>query len=107
MAVSSISFGDTVRVVSAPETERIGIGGKTGPVYGETTPTISGADVIGTLTRDFTLNVYFEDMQQSFWLAEHLVELIDHGEVTTMTVDGSDKVLVRRADGEWIEKDIH
>jgi hypothetical protein len=106
MLNSTIAFGDTVRIVSAPETERLGIAGKSGPVYGETTPTVSGVEVVGILTRDFALNVYLEELKESFWLPEHLVELVDHGEGTTFTVDGISKRWVRTAEGGWDETDV-
>ena len=94
-----LGFGDNVRIRAIPATEVLGIAGKVGQIYGETTPSITGLAVIGDLRRDYAINVYFAEFERSVWLAEELVEFVDHGPGTTMTI--GDKTLVRRADGEW------
>lgn len=35
---------------------------------------------------------------------EHVVELVDHNPVATMSLDGGDKEFVRNADGGWTER---
>ena len=57
---TNITFGDTVRLLSTPETEAVGVAGQVGKVYGETTPSASGVKVVGELVGDYALNVHFE-----------------------------------------------
>ena len=96
-----VSFGDNVRVVESKETGELGISGLTGQVYGETTPSVTGVEVVGELKTDAAVNVFFEELQRDFWLSPSLVELIDHAPGTKITV--GDKELVRTEDGEWEE----
>lgn len=103
MLPSAIAFGDNVRVRSIPETERLGLAGRTGSVFGETTPSTSGVAVIGNHARDFALNIYFDELQEGFWFAEEAVEFIDHNPGATITLDGVAKRWVRSASGEWDE----
>ncbi len=98
-----VSFGDNVRVVESKQTRELGISGLIGQVYGETTPSVTGVEVIGELTSDAAINVYFEDLQRDFWLSPDLVELVDHAPGTTISI--GDKELVRTEDGEWKESD--
>jgi len=95
------SFGDNVRVRSAPETVSRGIAGLTGQVYGFTTPSVSGVSVIGSTSEDFALNISIADRGSDFWLAADLLELIDHAPGTTISIDGAPTQSVRNADGSW------
>ena len=97
-----LSFGDNVRVRDAPATEAIGLAGRVGQIYGETRPSVTQPEVIGELLRDYAINVHFDDLGRDVWLAEQLLEFVDHGARTTMTI--GDSTLVRRADGEWEPK---
>ena len=65
----SPSFGDNVRIRSSVETESNGFAGLVGQVYGQTTPSVSGVEVIGELESDYAINVFFEDRHESFWFA--------------------------------------
>ena len=56
-----ITFGDNVKILSSPETDKIGLSGKTGQVYGETTPSSTSVTVIGELTDDYAINVSVDD----------------------------------------------
>jgi len=94
-----LEWFDNVRVRSTPATEAIGIAGRLGQIYGETTPSSTGIEVFGEHARDYAISVHFTDPDCDFWIAEELVEFVDHGAGTTMTI--GDKTLVRRADGEW------
>ena len=58
MADQSISFGDHVRVRSTPLTEERGLAGLDGNVHGETTPSVTGVEVIGELKSDYAINVF-------------------------------------------------
>jgi len=42
----SISFGDRVRVRATPATEAAGLLGLVGDVYGETTPSVTGVQIV-------------------------------------------------------------
>jgi hypothetical protein len=96
-------FGDNVCIVDTPLTRAQGFAGMHGVVYGFTTPSVSGVTVIGNVTQDAALNVHFESRNEAFWFAPELVQFVDHGAGQTVSVDGVDKISVRRADGGWDE----
>ena len=62
----AISFGDHVRVLASKETESLGLSGKSGQVYGETTPSSTGVKVIGNTEGDYAINVSFEGIDGEF-----------------------------------------
>jgi hypothetical protein len=95
-----ISFGDNVRIASTSETIARGFAGQTGSVYGMTTPSATGVEVIGRLTEDYAINVHFDDRGESHWFTPDLVEFIDHGAGTELSI--GDSHYVRSTDGEWI-----
>ena len=97
----TLSFGDNVRIRSTPLTEKLGLAGQTGSVYGETTPSVTGVEVIGEVTDDYAVNVMIEARAQQLWFACELVEFIDHGAGTEVRI--GDRHLVRDASGEWSE----
>jgi hypothetical protein len=98
-----ITFGDNVRVRSAPETEAIGVGNLVGQVYGVTTPSVTGVAVIGHSRTDCALNVHFESRPHTLWFAPELLEFIDHAPGTEVRLNGVPKKWVRQASGEWSE----
>ena len=98
------TFGNKVKIKSSPETETRGLAGKTGEIYGHTTPTVTGVDVIGQTNKDFALNVYFEDIKESFWFDENLIEQIDNGIRTVIKLDGVNKKWTKDTNGDWIEE---
>ena len=100
----TITFGDNVRILTSEETMTLGLAGKEGQVFGETTPSVTGIESIGEPTNDYALNVYFEETDEAYWFAPHLLEFKDHGEGTEMTV-GNHRA-VRRADGSWEEFEV-
>jgi hypothetical protein len=100
----SPTFGDSVRIRPSPETESKGLAGLVGNVYGQTTPSVSGVEVIGELTADYAINVFFEDRHESFWFAPALVEFVDRAPGTEITLDGVPKKWVRMETGEWREE---
>ena len=100
----SLSFGDKVRIRSSPETEPNGVAGLVGQVYGQTTPSVTGVEVVGELESDYAINVFFEDRNESFWFAPSLVEFVDHGPGTEIARDGVPKKWVRTWNGEWREE---
>lgn len=95
----NISFGDNVRILSSPETDKIGLSGKTGNVYGETTPSITDVEVIGALKNDYALNVCVDDDGSTYWFSPDLLEFIDHAPGTTHEVAGIKSI--RNEDGTW------
>ena len=100
----SVSFGDNVRICPTPETEAKGVAGLHGVVYGETTPSSSGVEVVGIVDADYAVNVYFENLNESFWFSPALVEFVDHGAGQEVTLKGVPKKWVRAASGEWLEQ---
>ena len=101
---SDLSFGDNVRIRSTPETQSHAIAGLRGQIHGETTPSLTGIAVIGALQSDYAINVHFEDRKDSVWITSELVEFIDHGAGTEITLEGVPKKWIRESSGEWIEK---
>ena len=102
MTESAVSFGDRVRIVSDPATTAAGFAGRVGVVYGWTTPSVTGVDVVRASDDDFAYNVGLEEAGSDAWFASHLVELVDHSPGMEITI--GDKQLVRDASGEWKEQ---
>ena len=101
---SDICYGDNVRIRRTPETERLGIAETIGNVYGETTPSETGVEVIGELLSDYAHQVYFESLKKSYWFAPDMLEFVDHAPGTEVHVHGSAFKSVRQRDGTW--KDV-
>ena len=100
----SPTLGDNVRIRSSSETESRDLAGLTGQVYGQTTPSVTSVEVIGELTSDYAINVFFADRNESFWFEPTLVEFIDHGPGTEVTIKGVAKKWIRTEAGEWLEE---
>ena len=98
-----IAFGDTVRIVSTAETLEMGLAGCIGQVYGLTTPSVTGIEMIGHSQQDHAINVYFDDRSEGFWFAPELVEFVDHAPGTTIKI--GDKTSIRQADGQWLDSE--
>jgi hypothetical protein len=99
----TISFGDNVRVRATPETNSLGLAGLAGQVFGETTPSATGVEVIGNVTSDYAVNVRFEGRDGEYWFAPQLLEFVDHAPGTAIRLEGVPKSWVRNQTGEWIE----
>jgi hypothetical protein len=99
-----ISFGDNVRVLKTPVTEKLGLAGLVGQVYGETRPSFSGVEVVGEVSDDYAINVQLQGRSDTLWFAPDLLELIDHAPGTEIVI--GKKRLVRSESGEWEEKDL-
>lgn len=99
-------FGDLVRIVSTPETERAGIAGRVGRVRGETQPSASGVAVIGRVgvADDFALQVQLDGRSESHWVTLDLVEFIDPRSAAPSPA--SEKPRARPKTEEWQEKDL-
>ena len=92
---------DLVRIKSSPETDRLGLSGKLGHIRGFTTPSVTNPTVIGDLREDYALSVYFEDNEQQLWLADQLLEYLDHDPGLEATIGG--RRLFYTPDGRWEE----
>jgi hypothetical protein len=99
----SIGFGDRVRVRATPAIEAAGLAGLVGDVYGETTPSVTGVQIVGDLKEDYAVNVHFEQREGEFWFNPDDLEFVDHAPGTTITLKGIDKKWVRTESGEWEE----
>jgi hypothetical protein len=99
------SFGNKVRIKDSPLTEKKGLAGKIGEVYGQTTPSVMEIEVIGTPKEDSAVNVYFDDLKTSYWFDADLLEMIDDGQGAAITLDGVNKKWTKGQNGQWIEED--
>jgi hypothetical protein len=104
---SNVSYGDNVRIHRTAETERLGIADMIGNVYGETTPSESKVRVIGRPEVDYALNVYFDTLDSSYWLAPQLLEFVNHAPGTEIHVHGSTFKSVRQPDGSWKDMSVN
>lgn len=98
-----ISFGDNVRVRSTDVSESVGLAGLVGQVYGETTPSKTGVEVIGQSTNDYAINVFFVERDESVWIVPELLEFVDHASGTEFQVEGASEKFLRDARGEWVK----
>jgi hypothetical protein len=97
-------FADRVRIRASEETERLGLAGREGQVFGWTTPSVTGVSVIGSTMEDYAVNVHFDDLDEGFWFSDDLIEMINHGEGTVISLEGQETECVRLEDGEWQER---
>ena len=98
---SPAQFGDRVKIRTVAETEKAGIAGRSGVVYGATTVSVTGVEVIGSTTEDVALNVTIDESEETVWIP-YLVEFTDHNAGATITLDGVAKRWTRDASGNWI-----
>jgi hypothetical protein len=99
------SFGSKVKIKDSPVTREKGLVGKLGDVYGQTTPSMVDFEIIGTPKDDIAINVYFDNLKTSFWFDADLLEIIDDGQGSVITLDGVDKKWTKGQNGQWIEED--
>jgi hypothetical protein len=97
-------FGDRVRIKESPETLSARVAGLEGDVYGFTTPSVTGVEVIGGAPDDYALNVSLPDRDAELWFRPDLVELLHHNPGTVMQV--GDVQAVRQPDGSWLETSV-
>jgi hypothetical protein len=101
MSRTTLSFGDNVRIRDTPLTQSLGLAGLTGTVLGETTPSVTGIEVIGEIKSDFAVSVLLDVRDESPWLSPELVEFLDHSPGITCSI--GDHSIVRSETGEWTE----
>ncbi|HEY0099884.1 MAG TPA: hypothetical protein VGB76_13130 [Pyrinomonadaceae bacterium] len=77
-----------------------------GNVQGETTPSVTGVEVIGELKDDYAVHVFFEERDEGFWFAPEILEFVDHAAGTELRLDGVAKKWVRSESGEWVESEV-
>jgi hypothetical protein len=102
MHPTQFSFGDNVQVCDVVITRDLALAGLKGEVFGVTTPSVTGVEVIGALTADVAINVHFPSLDKALWFVPELLEFLDHGAGTVITI-GTHK-LVRNSDGSWFEE---
>jgi hypothetical protein len=95
------SFGDNVRVRSTPETEALGVAGRIGQVWGQTTPSVTGVALVGRSDSDCAITVHFEGRADILWFAPELLEFVDHAPGTEIRIGGAS--FTRDAGGNWME----
>lgn len=101
---TDICYGDNVRILRTPQTERLGIAETIGNVYGETEPSETPAEVVGGNRSNHAFHVYFDSLQKSYWLVPALLEFVNHAPGTEVHVHGSPFKSVHQRDGSW--KDV-
>ena len=97
-------FADRVRIKRTEETQTLGLAEREGQVFGWTTPSVTGVSVIGTITDDYAVNVFFDELDEDLWFANDLVEQVDNGAGTVISLDGVDKEWIRLPNGDWKER---
>jgi len=102
MSQVALSFGDNVRVRDTPLTRARSLADLSGVVHGWTKPSVSHVEVLGELLSDHAIAVHFEGLGEALWFAPELLEFLDHGVGTFITI-GTHK-LVRQSDGSWFEE---
>jgi hypothetical protein len=96
----AISQFDNVRVAITDETTYRGYAGRAGVCYGFTTPSVTNVPVVGGVENDVAFIVHFEEEGlEEAWFAPDLLELVDHGAGTAISI--GEKSFLRREDGEW------
>jgi len=91
-------LGDSVRILSTPETERAGLAGLVGSVRGEAKPSASGMPVIGGAADDYALEIYFEERHEGYWFPLELLQFVDR--------EAGAKGWVRKETGKWKESEL-
>src|SRR5215813_12577642 len=94
---TAVSFGDNARIRSTTLTEKLGFADLRGNVHGQTTPSVTGVEVVGQPQSDYAIYVFFEDRKEGFWFAPDLVVLIDQAPGTEITLQGVPKKWIRSA----------
>jgi hypothetical protein len=97
-------LADRVRIKRTEETQSLGLAEREGQIFGWTAPSVTGVSVIGALTDDYAVNVFFDELDEGFWFADDLVEHLDNGARTVLSLDGVDKEWVRLPNGDWEER---
>jgi hypothetical protein len=101
MSSHRIRFGDKVRILFTNATEAAGVAGQTGIVHGETTPSVTGVEVIGNASEDYAIAVMIDGRDEALWFTKDLFEFVDHQAGTTIGIAG--RRFVRDERGEWRE----
>ena len=101
MTPPHFTFGDKVRVCATPATEALGVAGRTGVVYGATTPSVTGVSVVGESCDDYAVLVGIEGQDEQVWFGVALLEFVNHAAGTTVRV--GTRQFMRAENGGWQE----
>ena len=93
------SFGDTVRILSTPETKAKGVDGKVGEVSGVTVPSLTGIEIIGDTEKDCGISVLVHETRELVWLNPDLVVQLEHGEA--IHIEAGNFQGTRDSNGSW------
>lgn len=98
---SGLTLGDRARVSTAPATERLGLDGRIGVVYGLTTPSADAGqvEVVGESAMDIAVGVELEGDDHITWIAAELLEFVEHDGAREAQV--GERRFVRGPDGQW------
>ena len=92
---------DSARIRRTPLTEKLGYADAEGTIFGVTTVSSTGVEVIGDVEDDCAINVDFDGRLPTAWFQPSLVKVTGQPEIT-MTL--GDKTFVRKqGSGEWTE----
>jgi len=73
-----------------------------GSVFGETTPSITGNEVIGDSEENHAIHVFFDDTKRGFWFVPELLEVIDHASGAEIRLKGVPTATwIRSPTGGW------
>ncbi|QLC23005.1 hypothetical protein HFP51_12900 [Parasphingopyxis sp. CP4] len=97
-------FMDRAKIKKSEETDRRGLAGLEGHIYGWTTPSVTGVDVIGAQDEDFAINVFIETLDEDFWFTKDLVEVLGPEVGAVFSLDASENENVRLPDGSWKQR---
>jgi hypothetical protein len=96
-----VSLGSRAKILPHAATDRLGLTGREGIIHGWTTPSSTGVEVVGEPTEDYAVAVFFEELDEEYWFDEGIVEIIDNGAGTVISLDGSSLEYVLDESGEW------
>lgn len=98
------TFGDQVEVKSTTETLALGLAGKKGEIFGETTPSITEVEVIGDVIEDYAINVFFEELNEGFWFSSDLLEPVDSDPDREIEITVGRSTFTKNKDGSWEDR---
>jgi hypothetical protein len=96
-----VNLGSRARICTHPVTDKLDLAGRVGVIHGWTTPSSTGVKVVGEPIEDFAIAVYFEELCEEYWFDEGLLEILDNGAGTFISIGDSELEYVLTESGEW------